>query len=546
MKLNQLLSSLGLLFILASCYQGEDADLIIHNATIYSCDENFTIYEAMAIKDGKILQMGPEREIMNGYDCGEIIDLQKAPVYPGFHDAHCHFKGYALTLSEVDLNGSKSFDEVLSRVSDFDENNEFSWVKGRGWDQTLWEENEFPKNDSLNILFPDKPVAVRRVDGHAALVNQTALDIAGITPETKIEGGYIEVIDGRCTGLLLDNAYDSVAIHIPDLESEKLLKLMQDAESDLFEVGLTSINDAGIESKDREKYIEWYSNEDLKIKDYCMLFPDDDNLAFAQKEKDYRNNNLHIKSFKVVADGALGSRGACLLQSYSDKEHHHGFLLRDLAEFKEIAEAAKAIDYQVNTHCIGDSANRTILKVYEEVIGGEADHRWKIEHAQVLTEEDLEYFQNYKIIPSIQPTHCTSDMRWAEERLGEERVKLAYAYNQLLEKAGMVVLGTDFPIERISPLETFYAAVSRMDRDGKPEGGFQFENALSREAALRGMTIWAAYSNFENAQKGSLEEGKDADFVILTRDIMIIPFEDILTTFVEKTYLDGQLVYSAD
>ncbi|MEO9530932.1 MAG: amidohydrolase [Crocinitomicaceae bacterium] len=540
------LYSLLLIPLLSSCYQGETADLIIHNATIYSCDEEFTIYEAMAIKDGKILQMGPEREILNGYDCDQVIDLQKAPVYPGFHDAHCHFEGYARTLSEVDLNGSTSFEEVVSRLEDFNKTNEFDWIKGRGWDNTLWENDGFPNNDTLNILFPDIPVAIRRVDGHAALVNQKALDIAGYTAETTIEGGLVEVIDGKCTGILLDNAYDSLAIHIPNIKLDQQLTLLQEAEADLFELGLTSINDAGIESKNRQKFIDWYANGDLKIKNYIMLFPDEDNLRFAQNNGDFKEGNLHIRSFKVISDGALGSRGACLNESYSDKEHHHGFMLRSLEEFKAIAEVAASIDYQVNSHCIGDSANRTILMVYEEFIGSKLDHRWKIEHAQVIAPEDFDYFENYKIIPSIQPTHCTSDMRWAEQRLGPERVKHAYAYQQLLEKAGLVALGTDFPIERISPLETFYAAVSRMDRNGKPKGGFQIENALSREAALRGMTIWAAFSNFEEKEKGSLEAGKDADFVILTQDIMKIEYAEILKTFVDKTYLKGELVYSAE
>lgn len=536
------ISSLSLL----SCYQSQTADIVLHNGIIYSCDDDFTIYEAMAIKDGKIIQMGPEREILNGYECDNVIDLKMAPVYPGFHDAHCHFEGYAKTLNEVDLNSSASFNEVIERIVDFDKTNQFSWIKGRGWDQTLWDGAEFPTNDTLNSLFPDKPVAVRRVDGHAALVNQTALDIAGITPETTIEGGFIEVVDGKCTGILLDNAYDLVAAKIPDLDNDLRLELMQQAEADLFEVGLTSINDAGIESKDRNIFIDWYSNGDLKIKDYCMLFPDVDNMKFASDSGNYRIGNLHIKSFKVVSDGALGSRGACLISPYSDQHHHHGFLLKSIAEFEEIADLAASIDYQVNTHCIGDSANRAILKIYEKYIGAKPDHRWKIEHAQVLAPEDFDYFEQYKIIPSIQPTHCTSDMRWAEERLGSERVKFAYAYQQLLEKAGLVALGTDFPIERISPLETFYAAVSRMNREGYPEGGFQNENALSREDALRGMTIWPAFSNFENATKGSLEAGKDADFVILTKDIMTCTYEDILNTFVDRTYLNGELVYSAE
>jgi len=529
---------------LTSCYQGENADTIIHNARIYSCDDGFTIYEAMAIKDGKIIQLGPEREILNGYKCDNIIDAQMKPVYPGFHDAHCHFGGYALTLSEVNLNGLSSFDRVVEKVIEFEESNEFSWIKGRGWDQTLWEGSEFPTNDTFNILFPDKPMAIRRIDGHAALVNQKALDIAGITPETIIEGGQIEVVNGKCTGLLLDNAYDSVAIHIPELEEDRLLKLMQDAQYDLFQVGLTSINDAGIESSDREKFIKWYENNQLIIKNYAMLFPDKDNMKFASDSKDYRNNNLHIRSFKIVADGALGSRGACLIHPYEDKANHSGFIVTDLKEVRSIAEFAAEIGYQVNTHCIGDSANRAVLNIYKDIIGDESDHRWKIEHAQVIAEQDFQFFENYNVIPSVQPTHCTSDMRWAEDRLGPDRVKYAYAYKLLLEKAGIVALGTDFPIENISPLETFYAAVSRQDKKGFPEDGFQVDQALSREEALLGMTIWAAYSNFENHEKGSLEPGKSADFVILTQDIMEIPLKEILNTYVERTFLDGTEVYN--
>lgn len=538
--------SIFILVGLTSCYKSGEADLIIHNATIYSCDKDFRVYEAMAIKDGKILQIGPEREILNGYKCDNIVDAEKQPIYPGFHDAHCHFMGYAKTLSNVDLVGCQSEDEMVERIVSFDKTNPFSWIQGRGWDQTLWPDHEFPTNDRLNELFPDKPVAVQRVDGHAALVNQKALDIAGITADSKFTGGEVVVKNGKCTGILLDNAFDSVAKHIPEFTDEQLLKIMKEAERNLFEAGLTSINDAGIESKDRSRYINWYKNGDLKIKDYCMLFPDEDNLKFASDSGIYDKGHLHIRSFKILSDGALGSRGACLLHPYSDAADVHGFMLRELSEIKAIAELAREINYQVNTHCIGDSANRSILKIYEEVIGSVNDHRWKIEHAQVMNEADFDFFEMYQIIPSVQPTHATSDMRWAEARLGPKRVKHAYAYQLLLEKAGLLALGTDFPVERIYPLETFYAAVARMDRQGYPQGGFQNENAISREDALRGMTIWPAYSNFEDTEKGSLEAGKDADFVILTKDIMRIPFEEILHTYVVATYLDGELVYSAE
>lgn len=533
--------------MLAGCYKSDSADLIIHNAKIYSCDENFSIYEAMAIRDGKIIQMGPEREILNGYKCDNIIDAEMKPIYPGFHDAHCHFYSYAQTLAEVDLFGTESFEEVVKRIQShaakMDDKN--VWITGRGWDQSKWESDEFPTNDTLNQLFPDQPIAVRRVDGHAVLVNQKALDIAGITPETKIAGGDIIVVDGRCTGILLDNAFDTLRQHIPEWSTDKKLEYLQKAEMNLFEEGITSINDAGIYGDEREEYINWYRNGDLKIKDYAMLFPDDDNLDFASDVGIFKEGNLSIRSFKMLSDGAMGSWGACMIEPYHDHESH-GFMLADTATFRSIAQFAKEINYQVNIHAIGDSANRAIIDIYAEVVQDKFDHRWKIEHAQVLHPDDFDRFAAIGIVPSVQPTHCTSDMHWVEGRLGKERAKFAYAYKLLLEKTGRIALGTDFPIENISALETFYAAVTRMDKKGNPEGGFYPEQALSREEALRGMTIWAAWSNFEDLEKGSLEEGKDADFVILTKDIMKVPAEEILTTFVLRTFLDGKEVFVAE
>lgn len=532
-----------LLIGLSGCYQSDTADLIIHNAQIYSCDEAFTVYDAMAIRDGKIIQMGPEREILNGYQCDQVIDAQLKSVFPGFHDGHAHFMGYALTLAQADLTGSSSFDEVMSRLEEFAKTCETEWIEGRGWDHTRWGTDEFPTNKKLNDLFPNRPVLIRRVDGHAALANQTALDIAGITIETTIEGGWIEVKNDSLTGILLDNAYDSVAQFIPQMPAETKLSYVQKAEKKLFEAGLTSINDAGIDHEDRALFEQWYSNGDLTLKSYAMLFADKENMAYASKNGIQNIGNLHIGSFKLLADGALGSRGACLIQPYNDLPKHYGFLLRDSSALYEIAKFAAEIGYQVNTHCIGDSANRVMLHIYEDLIQNNPDHRWKIEHAQVIHPTDFELFKRNYIIPSVQPTHCTSDMRWAEERIGKKRLKHAYAYKTLLEKTGMIVLGTDFPVERIYPLETFYAAITRQDRKGLPENGFYSDECLTREEALRGMTIWPAFSNFEEKEKGTLEAGKAADFVILTKDIMRIEASEILNTFVEQTFVDGERVF---
>jgi hypothetical protein len=537
---------MALLLGISGCYQSDTADLIIHNAQIYSCDESFTVYEAMAIRDGKIIQLGPEREILNGYQCSHVIDAALKPIFPGFHDGHAHFLGYARTLAQADLVGSNSFDEVLARLQKFAETCETEWIEGRGWDHTLWGTDEFPTNKELNRLFPDRPVLIRRVDGHAALANNKALEIAGITTETTIDGGWIEVKNDTLTGMLLDNAYDSVAQFIPPMDDAVKLSYLKQAEKKLFEAGLTSINDAGIDHEDRALFEEWYGTDELTIKSYAMLFPDDENMSYAASNGTQQIGNLHIGSFKLLADGALGSRGACLISPYNDLPKHFGFLLRDSSELYDIAQFAAEVGYQVNTHCIGDSANRVMLHIYEDLTQNNPDHRWKIEHAQVIHPADFEFFKRNYIIPSIQPTHCTSDMRWAEQRIGKDRIKTAYAYKTLLEHTGMVVLGTDFPVERIYPLESFYAAITRQDREGFPEEGFYPEECLSREEALRGMTIWPAFSNFEDQDKGTLEEGKAADFVILTKDIMRIPPAEILNTFVEQTYVDGELVFDAN
>jgi hypothetical protein len=547
MKINILLSLLSVL-LLTSCYQGDTADLIIHNAKIYSCDENFGVYEAMAIRDGKILQLGPEREILNGYDCDQIIDAELKPIYPGFYDAHCHFLAYAKTLREVNLVGSQSFNEVIDRIEQFYKDNPNTpWITGRGWDHTLWEgDSLFPTNQILNEKFPKTPILIKRIDGHAALANQKALDIAGFTPETIIEGGVVEIKNNQLTGILIDNAIDSIAKVIPDWTKADKKKYLVKAQSKLFEQGLTSINDAGVEPADRDLFIELYENGDLKINNYLMLFTDDNNIDFASKKGIIKTNGLHIGSFKIISDGALGSWGACLHDPYADKPNQFGYLLHHPSELKDILHFAKEINYQVNTHCIGDSANTVMLKLYADVIQGKPDHRWKIEHAQVLRPQDFDYFESIGVIPSVQPTHATSDMRWAEKRLGKERIKYAYAYNDLLQKAGIIALGTDFPIESISTLKTFYAAVSRKDEKGFPKDGFQIENGLSREDALMGMTYWAAYSNFEEKERGSLEAGKNADFIILSKDIMTINEAEILKTYILKTYLNGQLVFTAD
>lgn len=529
--------------LMSSCYYTEEADLLIHNAKIYTVDSEFSIAEAMAIKGGKIIDIGPNNELKNRYTVKEEIDAKMRPIYPGFIDAHCHFLWYGNSFFEVDLVGTTSWEEVLQRTAKFAESNNDLWIKGRGWDQNDWEVKEFPTKAKLDSLFPDRAVLLRRIDGHAAIANQKALDLAGIDVNTKIDGGVFKQIGNKLTGLLVDNAIESVQKAVPELSLEQMNRALLKAQEMCFEKGLTTVDDAMLENEMVHAIDKLQQSGDLKMKVYGMLMPTPENKNEFLSKGPYLTDKLSIRSFKYFADGALGSRGAKLIEPYHDDPHNHGLFLNDSSYFADEAKELFKNGFQMNTHCIGDAANRMILDIYGTVLESTNDKRWRIEHCQIVKPEDLIKFKKYTIIPSIQPTHATSDMHWASERLGEERVKTAYAYQDLLSLNGLVALGTDFPIEDIDPLKTFYAAVVRKDAKNYPKDGFQKENALSREETLKGMTIWAAISNFEEARKGSIEIGKDADFIILDKDIMSIPEENILDCKVVQTYIDGELVF---
>lgn len=532
-----------LLVLLASCSQSKDADLIVYNAKIYTVDEKFTITEAFAVKDGKILELGTSDHIRKTYKAAEEVDAAGKAVYPGFIDGHAHFVQYGEGLQQVDLTGTDSWKEVLERVRDFGAKNQEGWIVGNGWDQNDWEEKEFPTNEELSRLFPDRPVFLSRVDGHGAIVNDAAIREAGLQSGTTLTGGEVEMINGKLTGILIDNAIDLVARKIPAPTPERAARALLDAQRNCFAVGLTSVTDCGLDHQVADFIDSLQKAGDLKMRMYVMLSDRPANYDYAFKKGIYKTDQLNVRSFKVFADGALGSRGACLLHAYSDKKDHRGFLLSDKKHFREVAEKIYSKGFQMCTHAIGDSANREILSVYAEVLKGKNDKRWRIEHAQVISPEDFGRFKAFSVIPSVQSTHATSDMYWAGDRLGAERLKGAYAYQDLLKQNGWLVLGTDFPVESIDPLNTFYAATIRKDAKGYPAGGFQPENALSREDALRGMTIWAAKGNFEEKEKGSLEPGKFADFVIMDLDLMEVKAEEMLRSKVLKTYVGGEKVF---
>lgn len=528
---------------LVACSSKQDADLIIHHAKVYTVDEKFSVVEAFVVKDGKIIDLGRSEDMLKLYS-GKKIDAGGKAIYPGFIDGHSHFYGYGEGLQDADLTGTRSWEEILARLLTFSKENKPDWIVGRGWDQNDWEVKEFPDNQKLNELFPNTPVILSRVDGHAAIANKTALDMAGIKPGQLVSGGEIETVNGRLTGILVDNAEALVYAKIPPADKEQIQKALLDAQKNCFAAGLTSVTDCGIDHSLVPVIDELQKNDKLKMRIYGMLSDNKGNYDYLFKNGAVKTSRLNVSSFKVYADGALGSRGACLLKPYSDKPASTGFLLRDKSHYAEVAQSIADRGFQMNTHAIGDSANREILNVYAKVLKGKNDRRWRIEHAQVVNQADFKLFGENNVIPSVQSTHATSDMYWAGDRLGADRVKGAYAFKQLLDQNGWIVLGTDFPVENINPMYTFYAAVARKDLKGYPAKGYQVENSLNREEALRGMTIWAAKGNFEEKEKGSIEKGKFADFVILDRDIMTAAESGLFKTRVLKTFINGENVYS--
>jgi predicted amidohydrolase YtcJ len=566
--MNKFLFAISTLLLLSCAHQPkQEVDLIIDHATIYTVDSSFSKAEALAIKDGKIIETGSNDLITNKYTAKETINAEGKFIYPGFIDAHCHFYGYGKGLMEADLAGTHSFEEVIERTVEFVKKNDpdienynkkdiaaRNWIIGRGWDQNDWEKKEFPTKARLDSLFPNTPVILKRIDGHAVLVNQTALTIGHLDEKTKIKGGELIQQNGKLTGILIDNAVDSVEKHIPKITDERIKKALLKAQENCFAMGITTVDDAGLEKQIVDAIDKLQKEKELKMRVYAMLTPTQENLEHYLKNGTYKTDRLNICSFKFYADGALGSRGACLLKDYSDKAGWKGFLLSDPEYFVKYAGQMEEREFQMNTHCIGDSAVRCMITVYASApkMFGDMDgklfreiikkRRWRIEHAQIVDPSDLKWIKELGIIPSVQPTHATSDMYWAEERLGKERVKTAYAYKDLLNVAGMLALGTDFPVEDISPFKTFYAAVFRKDNKGFPEKGYQMENALTREETLRGMTIWAAYSNFEEKEKGSLEKGKFADLIILDTDLLNCNEGAVLKAKVLSTYLNGEKV----
>ena len=529
-----------LLIFLTSC--SEKVDLIVHNATIYSVDSYNTKYSSLAVKDGKFKYVGGD-EILSNFSSQNIINAQGLPIYPGFIDSHAHFYDLGYYLNQVDLKNTQSIEEVIERVVEFDAENNTNFILGRGWDQNDWINKTFPTNTLLNEMFPDKPVVLRRIDGHAYLVNDSALKLAGINNLTKVEGGEIVKIGNKLTGVLIDNSMRLVDNIIPEPSKEESIQALLSAQDLAFKYGLTTISDAGL-TKDQIYLIDQLQKDGaLKIKIYAMIENDPSSLEHFLEIGPYKTDRLNVRSVKVYVDGALGSRGALLIDDYSDRKGFKGIIRTPIDSVNKLALRLSGSKFQMNTHAIGDKANRIVLNAYRDALFDFRDPRWRIEHAQVIAKEDFELF-NSKIIPSVQPTHATSDMYWLNDRIGDNRANHAYAYKELLDKSKAIAFGTDFPVEDISPIMTFYSAVARKDINGYPDEGFQMENSINRINALTAMTRWGAFANFEEDEKGTIEIAKDADFIILDNDLMTSAENRIPLTNIVATFINGELVFN--
>lgn len=524
-----------------SCKEKNKADLIITNAKVYTVNADFDIANSIAIKNGKIIGVGTNTEINTRFYSKNIKDANQNIIIPGLIDAHCHFYGLGLQQQRVELTGTKSFNEVLERLVKFQEERKVSYITGRGWDQNNWKTKEFPTKEKLDQLFPNTPVAIRRIDGHALIANQKAIDLAGVTINTPFSEGEIVKKDGKLTGVFIDAPMKLIESKIPPTPKREKIQALIEAQKICISYGLTTVDDAGLSPNTIQLIDSLQKEKKLKIRVYAMVSASNKNIEYYKNKGKIKTNRLNVRSFKAYADGALGSRGATLKKPYTDKHNHYGALVTPLNKLESFAKKIAEIDFQMNTHAIGDSANYVVLKTYKKVLKGKQNKRWRIEHAQVIDKEDFKLFNN--IIPSVQPTHATSDMYWAKDRLGSKRVKGAYANKELLNSYGKIALGTDFPIEKVNPFLTFYAAVVRKDLNNYPKDGYQKENALTRKEALKGMTIWAAYANFEEYEKGSIEIGKFADFIIIDKDILTVKEQEIPKTKVLATYINGEKVY---
>lgn len=552
-RLSMILLIVPAVVAMAALAADPPADLILTGGRVYTVNPAQSVVEAVAILGSRILYVGSaDSASSHRGPSTKVLDLNGGIVLPGLIDAHAHLMGLGKFLAQLDLIGTASPSAILQVVREKQKTTpKGKWIQGRGWDQNAWGAQQFPTWRDLAGA-DDNPVYLRRVDGHAAWINRAAMQVCGITRDTPDpEGGKI-VRDsaGDATGIFLDNAEDMIVAHLPKPAWDEQIAWAKAAIAECNRYGLVGVHDAGADSITLEVYRQLYRDSLLTLRIYAMLSPLDTAFFARQVEQGpsvEADGHLVIGAVKIYADGALGSRGAALLEPYSDDSGNKGLLVSKPEYLYDVSRKALAHGFQVCTHAIGDAGVRTVLDVYERVLhdASPPDPRLRIEHSQVIDSVDIPRFARLGVIPSMQPTHATSDMRWAEDRLGPERIKGAYAWRKLLNQGCRIPLGSDFPAESANPLWGIYAAVTRQDRKGSPAGGWHSEEKVSVEEAVRGFTIDAAYAEFSDWVRGSIELGKAADFTILDKDITSLPPDSILKTRVAYTIVGGKIVYSA-
>ncbi|GAA5077499.1 amidohydrolase [Lysobacter panacisoli] len=527
---------------------------VLSAAKIHTLDTAHPAAQAMAYDDGgRILALGDTATLLRSYPKAQRLDLGAATVIPGLIDAHAHVAGLGMTMLSADLVGAQSKEEVLQRLQAFAKQlPDGAWLIGRGWDQNDWPEKRFPSAADLDAAFPDRPVWLERIDGHAGWANTAAMravtrDLSG---EWQPDGGRIERgASKRPTGIFVDGAMALVDQARPPLDeatAERALSLGMQA---AVEHGLTGVHDAGVSLAELKRYQRLADRGAMPLRITAMADGNGEALASLCSTGLYRHKSgrLQMRTVKLYADGALGSRGAAMLQEYSDDHGNLGLMVMSPEQIAVAVDKAKRCGVQVATHAIGDRGNRVVLEIYAKALGNDAatDHRWRIEHAQVLSKQDLPRLAQLHVIASMQPTHATSDMPWAEDRVGAERIIGAYAWRRLRDSGARLALGSDFPVESVDPRFGLYAAATRTDAQGLPAGGWYPQEKLTAFEALRGFTLDAAYAGFAEAEVGSLEAGKRADFVVLTQDPLGIDPGKLRDVTVQATYVDGKAVYTA-
>ena len=519
------------LLVLTSCMKSKKVDLIVHNAIIHTLDDQNMEYEAMAIHDGKIVELGPERQILNKYRSEQTIDARGRHIYPGLTDAHAHLKLAAKARIGIDLKGMRSFEQIVFKLEQFHAKYPNEPIIARGWSEMDWMIQTLPTNERLNELFPNIPVCLFRVDEHSAIVNDYLIKKSEIDTEEFINGGFVTIEDGKLTGFIKDKALDKVRQNIPSPSEKDLENALLDLQEELFMYGITTVHDAGFEDGDYNYFQKLVDQNKWHLKTFGMLVPSKANYELAKNGK-LKHNNLEVGTFKIFLDGSLGSHGAFLKENYSDKATR-GVLNLTAEQLKEALSKANQYGYQVAFHAIGDSAVSLALKYTKEYNASKPDHRWRLEHGIVVDRKDYDRLLESGIIPSLQPLQAISDAAFLQTRLGEERLKYAYAFQTLLKQTGIILLGSDFPIESHNIHRTIHAAQYTTNKQ-----------SLTIEEIVKSLTIWPSIAVFDEKNAGTLEKGKEATFAIFARSLS--QAQEFKENFSMQTFIKGKEVYSAE